>query len=290
MKKVFFGERGITATSANHLANIAKECVKQLEDKLNAINFVNQDISLLAGGNKRSIKIGTDLGALEVVPNTLYSIAEMKAFMAWVREAIKAKETLTAELHKTSIESYCERTEKTLPIYPNKALVVTNEDVKAKMSIKDMNEYFTLESIAAQIGNYIHPGRPYAIARETAIIKTNNPVTTSGSGTDVIVYEFGVSIPLDVIDKTFFELQNKHREISARLNQIKYNIEQEVQRRNLKIDNDFREAFEEYSKELGLINSDFLIWKTEQLKEIQNLKIVIPEDLQKTFDFLTNLK
>ena len=58
MKKVFFGERGITATSANHLANIAKESVKQLENKLNAINFVNQDVSLLAGGNKMSIKIG----------------------------------------------------------------------------------------------------------------------------------------------------------------------------------------------------------------------------------------
>ena len=85
-------------------------------------------------------------------------------------------------------------------------------------------------------------------------------------------------------------MQNKHREINARLNQIKYNIEQEKTKRNLIIDNDYREATSAYLEETRLINAEFSIWKTEQLKEIQNLKIVIPEDLQETYDFLTNLK
>ena len=153
MKKVFFGERGITATSANHLANIAKEHVKQLEDKINAINFINQDISLLAGGNRRIIKVGINKEAFDSLSESLYKTANIKSFIAWVREAIKAKDNLAAELHKTAVETYVEKTGRTKLSFPIRESYVTEEDIKAEMSIKDLNEYLTLETIAAQIGN-----------------------------------------------------------------------------------------------------------------------------------------
>ena len=38
--KIFFGEHGITATSANHLANLAKEDAVQDLEELNAANFI----------------------------------------------------------------------------------------------------------------------------------------------------------------------------------------------------------------------------------------------------------
>lgn len=289
-KSIFFGERGITATRANHLANIAKECVKQLEDKINSVNFIDKEISLLAGGAKRVVTVGINNATLEDIPNTINAISEMKAFMAWTREAIKAKEALTSKLNHVTLDDYLKVTGITSLTMPSRPVFVSDEDIKSEMTVKEMNEYFTLEAIAAQIGNYIHPLKPYAIARDSAISKLNTPITTSGSGTDTIIYEHTLSVSAEDIDKTFFELQNKHREINARLNQIKHNIEQEKQKRNLKLENEFKESFAAWSSENALLNSELSLWKTAQLQEIQNLKIVIPEDLQATYDFLTNLK
>lgn len=46
--KVFFGEKGLTQTSANHLANIAKETVESNRQALDSVGFVNVNISLLS--------------------------------------------------------------------------------------------------------------------------------------------------------------------------------------------------------------------------------------------------
>ena len=289
MKKlIFFGEHGITATSANHLANIGKEHIKQIEDKLNSISFVNQDVSLLAGGAKKRVSHGdTDLTAIS---DDLNHVAKIKSFIAWIREAIKAKEELTNKLRKISLDEFLKETGKTSLAYPEKQSYETLEDLKSEMTIKEMNEYFTLEAIAAQIGNYIHPGKPYASARDQALKKLSNPVSTIGSGSEMIINEYSVTVDPEKIDGIFFDLQNQHREINARLNQIKYNLEQELQKRNLKKDADFKVAFAAYAADNGILNSEFSIWQSEQLQKIQNLKIVIPEALQSVYEFLTNLK
>ena len=40
----FFGTNGITATSANHIANMAKEYYENLETKLQSLCFYNTEI------------------------------------------------------------------------------------------------------------------------------------------------------------------------------------------------------------------------------------------------------
>ena len=42
--KVFFGENGLTSTSANHVANLAKEFISSSEKYLNSISFVKTTI------------------------------------------------------------------------------------------------------------------------------------------------------------------------------------------------------------------------------------------------------
>ena len=51
MNNVFFSDKGLTITSVNHLANLAKESVKQLEQELKAFSFVEEYISLLVSHN-----------------------------------------------------------------------------------------------------------------------------------------------------------------------------------------------------------------------------------------------
>ena len=90
--KVFFGEKGLTQTSANHLANIAKETVESNRQALDSVGFVNVNISLLSGGNSRTVKTGRNEAYLDNVPTLLQEVANMNAFCAWIREAIKARE------------------------------------------------------------------------------------------------------------------------------------------------------------------------------------------------------
>ena len=53
--KVFFAEKGITSTSANHVSNKGKELLKSEQAILDNINFVNTTASLLSGGESRTI-------------------------------------------------------------------------------------------------------------------------------------------------------------------------------------------------------------------------------------------
>lgn len=44
VNEVFFGEHGLTSTSANHLANIAHEKIVSNEAKLKNLNFVTMTV------------------------------------------------------------------------------------------------------------------------------------------------------------------------------------------------------------------------------------------------------
>ena len=52
MEKVvkFLGAEGLTQTSANHIANIAKEMYEALETKMESIRLFNRDYTLAING------------------------------------------------------------------------------------------------------------------------------------------------------------------------------------------------------------------------------------------------
>ena len=97
---VFFGEQGLTSTSANHIANLAKEYVAGLEESIDGVTLYNTEVSLLIdpSGNKHSLVVGNTLEDIEDIKNKAMHIAEAKSLIAWLREAIKAKLRLEWEL------------------------------------------------------------------------------------------------------------------------------------------------------------------------------------------------
>ena len=48
----YLGTKGITSTSANYLANLAKEVAKGVSTKLANISFVNKTVELINGTKK----------------------------------------------------------------------------------------------------------------------------------------------------------------------------------------------------------------------------------------------
>ena len=57
MRKQFFDGSGITSTSANHIANMAKEYIQTLENKIENLSYVGEEVKI--SGDKFSTKLPT---------------------------------------------------------------------------------------------------------------------------------------------------------------------------------------------------------------------------------------
>ena len=102
--KVFFGENGLTSTSANHVANLAKEFISTNENYLNSISFINCKLGLIGSDKDQTYSLGVK--NLDDNDITLVNIAKCKSLIAWLREAIKAKNALISDINNLSVCDY----------------------------------------------------------------------------------------------------------------------------------------------------------------------------------------
>lgn len=54
----FFAENGLTSTSANHIANLAKEYVKAQEQKLESVEFYNTYLTIIGSDKGQRVQRG----------------------------------------------------------------------------------------------------------------------------------------------------------------------------------------------------------------------------------------
>ncbi len=68
--KIFFGKDGLTSTSANYIANKAKEYIAELEIKFKNINFINEEVILPGTTEKKYTKKGCNFKELnDIIDN-----------------------------------------------------------------------------------------------------------------------------------------------------------------------------------------------------------------------------
>ena len=284
---IYFSEKeGITSTSANYLANLAKECIRKNEAKLTNITFVDKHVELITGDKKMLRRGWTSLAA---IPQLINEISEMNAFIAWIREAIKAKEMLLDTLRKLTLDGYCILKGIEKPQPPEPLVEVIDNDVIQEMDIKEKNNYLRLEAFAATLGKYIHPDGHIASAREDVLYREQVPNEVSGEGRDMVIYSYTPSVLTSDVNSMFMELQNTHRNYERQLNAIKYNIKEEVSKRNVAKSQEYKVAFQKYSSATQEIRQEMNIYVNEERNRIANLKIVIPEKLKGTYEYLNSL-
>ena len=277
--KQFFSDKGITSSSANHLANIAKETAEQIKSELNNINFLKTTVSLLGSKDPQLIKDGISNEDLETIQDKLQVIIEANAFIAWVREAIKAKDDEITAVKSMSVESYYSDVLQlgvmdSELLYPKE---IKDSDILANWNIKERNEYFSLEAEAAVIGKFIHPEGSYAKARKKLL--NNNEKVVEKSDSYVLVYESTPTVDVNKEEEIFFKLQKKHREVNAQLNKLKSRITNEklalqVEENNKVVEHNskIRDIRQKYT---DLLNE----YRTKETDRIAKLKIVIPNEL-----------
>ena len=289
--KIFFGTKGITSTSANHIANIAKEVMEESRALLENITFVNCNVGLISSDVSRLTEKGYDTDELGNIVLSINKVAECNALIAYLREAIKAKEEELEYIEGISTSKFLKikGIEIVDPRSSHSLDFMTENDAIALLSQQERIRYLILEATAAAIGNRIHPGKSFAEARRKLELKRKEPIKLVGSGSDALVYTYSPSADVDEVNETFMQLQSAHRTANKQLNSLKFKVKQIMDDHNLKAKREYAAQSEEYDRIIATYAKQTEAFIEEQKKELLELKIVIPSDFQKLFDDLNAL-
>jgi hypothetical protein len=283
---VFFADSGLTSTSANHIANLAKEKVEALKQALDSADFLNEDLSIITSVLKQRIKNGRDEEYICDIKNKIETIGKTNALIAWLREAIKAKEEIYNKLEKLDDESICKEIGIEYPSFPKLEHALTESQYIDSLNIKERNQYYQLEAFCAAYGKYIHPDGAISKARKRLYNAINNPTKVDEDGINTLIYTSSPSVDVDILENTFFYLQETYRGYQARLNKIKHACEVAVQNSKLETSKRNKDANEEYNQKLKDISLKCKQWFEEKRKEYSDLKIAIPDSLRETYEAL----
>lgn len=276
---------GITATSAQHMCNLAKETYAEIEERHKKIRFYNKKIESLHSDPKMLLK-GQDNSYLDVLKQDLVVLHHLKAFIAYFKEAIKMKERIYSEYSSKQYNAsdYADKFGKRPQIPVKDTLTEAIE----RMPIVKKQQYLDLETKCAVYGSFVHPDGALSKARKTVMNVLNEPTIVDSNNQDTLITTYEASINLVEVNDLFFEIQKEHRRCQAELNKIKSDLEG-------LIDADYQARYSNYLKELSKWNlgleeeiDKFNAEKDKVLSQIQKLKIIIPDKLQDTYKRLSS--
>lgn len=282
--KVFFAEKGITSTSANHVSNKGKELLKSEQAVLDNINFVNTTASLLSGGESRTITKGMSTDSFESMHKTIAKIANLNAMSAWIHEAIKAKTEILEYVQSLSIDKWAKEQNIELPNAPGKEFPITESDVIGTWDVAKRNKYYVYESYCSLVGKFIHPKGAFYEAKAQMNNAVQNPNKVEGSGRDAIIYSYEPSMPISDVNVEYNWLSTELRHKEAEFNKMKQEIIDAITEDKLAKAKKFNDAYLKYIDTMESIRNKFDIWKTKTVKEVSALKIYLPQGPKQTYD------
>lgn len=289
MKKdmIFFaaeGEPGLTSTSANHIANMAKEMIRGIEGSLDAMMFYSTTVSLIGASSADLLEQGADREELAAVEGKLRTVAKAKSLIAWLREAIKARERLLDEAAAMTPEAFARQEGIEIPKEPRLEPAMTEDDYYASLTLDGRNRYYELETLAAVLGKAIHPDGSFANAREALDLRIHKPKEVKGDGRDTLIYTFTPTVAEDEVEAVYFRLQRQYREAQAHLNSMKFDCQRAVKDSQVTVQTAYAEAVADYNERRQLLMARLGAFVKQRTREIGNMKILIPESLRDIYD------
>ena len=286
---VYFGENGLTSTSANHVANLAKENTQQWDTTLSSLSFIYTTLSVIGSPESHVVNKGTKDEFVGIIPTIAEEIGDCNALISWLREAIKAQESVVNYIKALGFEELCGMLNIEIPQKPKKLVPKNEDDVEAEMSIKERNRMLTLNAKSAAIGKLVHPDGYLSKARKEYYEKRNNPTKVIGDGRDTLIYSYDVNVDSKTVDDLFFGLQAQHRQLQSELNGYRYKIRKAVEESEAQTNETNMERQKAYVREIEQIEHQVSAYRMELLKQAGNLKIVIPNDLKSIFERINSL-
>lgn len=282
----FFGESGLTSTSANHIANLLKMQYQRLENDLRCLNFVEEKVTII-GSDKENVTRRAITASNDEIAEHIDKIARYKGFIAFLREAIKCKNELTNEIDLYESELPVDEMPKMPIMYP----AVSTEWIIEQMPIGERVKYLSVEARAATYGKYIHPDELLDVQRKKVFAAFNQPTDIAMAGRDSVIIKRESAVQTSDIDALLMRLQSEHRKSEAELNGYKHDIEEKVKAdQNSKLEEykaqkaEYDRKMDEYNRKCADIKFADMQTREERRKVIEALKIVIPNTYKDLYE------
>lgn len=286
--KVFFDEKGLTSTAANHICNKAKELMKAKQSKLDSIRFYTTKVGLVSSDAQKVMSAGMPFDeSFANYEKLIADVANVNAMIAWIKEGIKAKDRVCKWYCNTNTclyDDFKEETGMTLPKTPERGEYITEETVIGTWDADKRNRYYTLEALCSLLGKYIHPKGAFYEAKQALDKVVANPVKIEGTGRDAMMYEYEATKKQDEVKDAYANMSTILRHQEAELNQMKQTINDEVRDHNSKVDNDYAKDYKEYRTAISDFNNQFYAWVDKKQKIASKLKIWLPKGPKQTYD------
>lgn len=278
----FFGPQGLTAASANHIADMAKENYQAIEKRFSLMDFHKRTVALIGSSEETVLSYGTSREQFAGIQEDLNEVVDLKRLIAYLREAIKAKEALAEEAGNITSE----KLDSLLENQPVKEPELTEREVMDSWTIKERNRFLSLETKCAVIGKFIHPDGDYSEARSMYMERMAAPKSVEENGRDTLVYTYYPNVDAAEVETLFFSLQAEHRSAQAELNGMKHDIEQTIAVDKAEKSGRWAVAQEKWAAEVALAREELNREREEKRKEVEALKIVIPDNLRQIYERL----
>lgn len=293
MKKdmVFFTAdgKGLTSTSANHIANLAKEMIGDIEATLAEMAFYSTTVTLIGGENPNVLHQGVTDSEVTSVIDLLHRASKAKSLIAWLREAIKAKERLLTEAEEQTLEEFAKEEGITLAEPPKISHILTEDEYFASKSLDERCRYYSLETLAATLGKAIHPGGEFADARKELLSKAKKPHDVEGSGRDTLIYTYMPTVTEQTVEDVYFRLQAQYRDAQSRLNEMKHDCKKAVEESSIAAQTEYSKAVSDWANERKIIEARHAESIKVRSKEIAAMRIRIPQSLLDIYETVSNL-
>ena len=294
---IYFGEEGMTSTSAQHVSAMANVMVQDVKQHMMGLRLYEKSIRV----------IGDVECKVEEVNNTLPEISEgvkqickANALIAWLREAVKEREQAQQYIQDMTLDKWMELQGIEKPASPVPPMMpkINFQDYKTildtGLTVKEYNRFVELNSALAVYGEMIHDKGLLTRQKNELARILQNPTEVKESGRDTIIttYKVDVNVAVD-IDKLYTELQSEYRKLQAEKNGIEAkfsNLAMDYQTRKME---EWKAAKAQYDRDLTRVNSELVgiqtqmqEWKKQRLEELAALKIIIPNDLKALYKSL----
>lgn len=271
------GKDGLTITSANHLANIAKEMYEALVSKLESLKFYSRDYMLAIAGKTFRVENESEKSELGTLASDLKEIGALKSLIAFLREGIKAKNEMSSDAaFEEHVEELIKSGREDLKKPVAKKEVAFEEEL-SKLTAEQKARYYALEAKCATIGSFIHPEGAFAKARKDFLEHTKDPIKVMGKGQEAEINTYSSSFTAEEIDSVFFELQKEYRNYQAEFNKLKAEVDEKVAEAN-------REIAKDNLASMKLWVDTRKVERTLYDTEVKALKVVIPQNLREVYE------
>ena len=288
---IYFGEEGMTSTSAQHVSAMANVMVQDVKQHLMGLRLYEKSIRVIGDVECKVEEVNN---TLPEISDGVKQICKANALIAWLREAVKEREQAQQYIQDMTLDKWMELQGIEKPTSPQPPMMpkINFQDYKTildtGLSVKEYNRFVELNSALAVYGEMIHDKGLLTRQKNELARIMQNPTEVKESGRDTIITTYKVDVNIGVdLDKLYTELQSEYRKLQAEKNGIEAkfsNLAMDYQTRKME---EWKAAKAQYDRDLTRVNSELVgiqtqmqEWKKQRLEELAALKIIIPNDLK----------